>query len=75
MNVAKFALCLKKLGITKLDFHNRKKLCNLAYLLTVVFGVELGLPLKSFKWYLHGIYNREVTELLLKIGEVERGNA
>ena len=74
LQVVKFAQCLRALGITDLSFHNRKKLCNLAYLLTV-FSVELGLPLKSFKWYLHGIYNREVTELLLKIGEVERGNA
>jgi len=67
LKVVKFAQCLRTLGITDLSFHNRKKLCNLAYLLTV-FGVELGLPLKSFKWYLHGIYNQEVTtfNLLLR---------
>jgi len=63
MNVAKFASCLKELGITDLGFHNRKKLCKLAYLLTV-FGVDLGLPLKSFRWYLHGIYNPEISELM-----------
>lgn len=63
MNALKFARCLRELGITNLEFNNRKKLCNLAYLLTM-FGVDLGLPLSSFKWYLHGIYNAEVTELI-----------
>jgi len=72
MNAVKFALCLKKLGITKLDFHNRKKLCNLAYLLTVVFGVNVGLPLDSFKWYLHGICNKEIATLLVSIGETKK---
>lgn len=68
LNVVKFAQCLKELGIKNLDFHNRKKLKNLAYLLTV-FGVDLGLPLKSFRWYLHGIYNKEITVLIVNVGE------
>ena len=68
MDIKKFALCLKELGIKKLDFHNRKKLKNLAYLLTV-FGVDIGLPLKSFRWYLHGVYNPEVAELIVAIAE------
>ena len=68
LNVVKFAQCLRELGIEKLDFHNRKKLKNLAYLLTV-FGVNIGLPLKSFRWYLHGIYNKEITALIVSIGE------
>lgn len=66
MNVVKFALCLKELGVTKLDFSNRKKLCNLAYLLTV-FGVDIGVPLESFKWYLHGLYGPRVTKLIFSL--------
>ena len=66
IDVAKLALCLKELGVTKLDFHARKKLCKLAYLLTV-FGVDIGLPLDSFRWYLHGINHPEISKLLAEI--------
>lgn len=64
MNIEKFALCLRELGINNLNFENRKKLCNLAYLLTM-FDVDVDLPLDSFKWYLHGVYNPEITKLLV----------
>lgn len=66
LNVVKFVLCLRELGIKDLGFNTRKKLCNLAYLLTL-FGVDIGLPLSSFKWYLHSVYHPEVTELNFQI--------
>ena len=69
MNTLKFALCLRELGIKNLNFSNRKKLANLAYLL-IVFDVDIGLPSKSFRWYLHGVYNLEISELTTRLLEV-----
>jgi len=72
VNAIKFAQCLRLLGFTDLNFNARKKLCNIAYLLTVVFGVDIGLPLDSFKWYLHGVYNKEIAALIVSIVEAEK---
>lgn len=70
MNRSKIVACLKILGIKpKMEsFSDRKKMQKITYLLPV-FGIDIGLDIGSYSWYLHGPYSPRLTEALFEMVE------
>jgi len=70
MNKSKMLACLKLLGVKpKMEsFSDRKKMQKITYLLPV-FGIDIGLDINSYSWYLHGPYSPKLTETLFEIVE------
>ena len=73
MNKGKMLACLKHLGIkpSMESFDDRKKMQKITYLLPI-FGVDIGLDMNSYSWYLHGPYSPELTKTLFDIVEDPR---
>ena len=69
----KFVQCLKSLKVDLKTFDGRKKVMNLAYLLTV-FNVDIGISQKDFKWYLHSSYHPENSKFLHILEEKREPN-
>ena len=70
MNKSKMLACLEYLGIqpSMESFDDRKRMQKITYLLPI-FGVDIGLDMNSYSWYLHGPYSPELTETLFDIVE------
>ena len=68
MNKNKLMACLQALGIEPKmkQFNDRKKMQKITYFLPL-FGIDVGLDVNSYNWYLHGPYSPEVTHTLFDI--------
>ncbi len=74
MKKDKIAACLQLLGIkpTMESFSDRKRMQKITYLLPV-FGIDIGLDISSYSWYLHGPYSPKLTDALFEMVENPKG--
>lgn len=70
MNESKLLACLRILGIkpTMKTFRDRKRMQKVSYWLPI-FGIDVGLNINSYSWYLHGPYSPGLTRTLFDIVE------